>query len=60
MSSTGARRYHHGAGRNRKSLFVLPCWAVDAAGAVGGGAAPDALIAAGTVAMLARGRVDAA
>ena len=33
--------------------------AVDAAGAVGGGAAPDALVAAGAVAVLARGRVDA-
>ena len=38
---------------------MLPCWAVDAAGTVGGGAAPDALVAAGTVAVLARGRVDA-
>ena len=34
--------------------------AVDAAGAVGGGAAPDALVAAGTVAVLARRGVDAA
>ena len=33
--------------------------AVDAAGAVGGGAAPDALVAAGAVAVLARGGVDA-
>ena len=32
--------------------------AVDAAGAVGGGAAPDALVAAGTVAVLARRGVD--
>jgi len=30
------------------------------AGAVGGGAAPNSLVAAGTVAMLARGGVDAA
>ena len=34
--------------------------AVDAAGAVGGGAAPDALVGAGAVAVLARGRVDTA
>ena len=34
--------------------------AVDAAGAVGGGAAPDALVAAGTVAVLARRGVNAA
>ena len=33
--------------------------AVDAAGAVGGGTAPDALVGAGAVAVLARGRVDA-
>ena len=33
--------------------------AVDATGAVGGGAAPDALVAARAVAVLARGRVDA-
>ena len=40
-------------------LLVLSGWAVDAAGAVGGGAAPDALVAARTMAVLARGRVDA-
>ena len=39
---------------------MFPGRAVDAAGAVGGGAAPDALVAAGAVAVLARGRVDAA
>ena len=33
--------------------------AVDAAGAVGGGAAPDALVGAGAVAVLARRGVDA-
>ena len=33
--------------------------AVDAAGAVGGGAAPDALVGARTVAVLARRGVDA-
>ena len=33
---------------------------VDAAGTVGGGAAPDALVTAGTMTVLARGRVDAA
>ena len=33
--------------------------AVDAGGAVGCGAAPDALVGAGAVAVLARGRVDA-
>ena len=33
--------------------------AVDACGAVGGGSAPDALVAAGPMAVLARGRVDA-
>ena len=38
---------------------MLPGWAVDAAGAVGGGAAPDALVAAWAVAVLASGRVDA-
>ena len=39
---------------------MLPGWAVDAAGAIGGGAAPDALVAAWAMAVLARGRVDAA
>ena len=34
--------------------------AVDAAGAIRGGAAPDALVGAWAVAVLARGRVDAA
>ena len=38
---------------------MLAGGAVDTAGAVGGGAAPDALVGAGTVAVLARGRVDA-
>ena len=33
--------------------------AVDAAGAVGGGTAPDALVGAGTVAVLARRGADA-
>jgi len=42
------------------SLLVLPGWAMDAAGAVGGGAAPDALVAAWAMAVLARGRADAA
>ena len=42
------------------SLLVLAGRAVDAAGAVGGGAAPDALVAAGAVAVLARGGVYAA
>ncbi len=42
------------------SLLVLPGGAVVAAGAVGGGAAPDALVAAGAVAVLLRGRVVAA
>ena len=32
--------------------------AVDATGAVGGGATPDALVAPGAVAVLARGGVD--
>ena len=32
---------------------------MDASGAGGGGAAPDALVRAGAVAVLARGRVDA-
>ena len=39
---------------------MLPGRAVVAAGAVGGGAAPDALVAAGAVAVLARGGRDAA
>ena len=39
---------------------MLPGRAVVAAGAVGGGAAPDALVAAGTVAVLLRGRMVAA
>ena len=39
---------------------MFPSRAVDAAGAVGGGAAPDALVGARSVAMLASGRVDAA
>ena len=38
---------------------MLPGRAVDAAGAVGGGTAPDALVAAGTVAVLARRGMDA-
>ena len=39
---------------------MLPCRAVVTAGAVGGGAAPDALVAAGAVAVLLRGRMVAA
>ena len=39
---------------------MLSGWAVDAAGAVGGGTAPDALVAAGAVAVLLRGGVVAA
>ena len=38
---------------------MLAGGAVDAPGAVGGGAAPDALVAAGAVAVLARGGVNA-
>ena len=38
---------------------MLPCRAMDAAGAVGGGAAPDALVGAGAMAVLASRRVDA-
>ncbi len=45
--------------QGQESLFVLPGRAVDAAGAVGSGAAPDALVGAGAMAVLARGRVDA-
>ena len=41
------------------SLLMLTGWAVDAAGTVGGGAAPDALVGAGAVAVLARRGVDA-
>ena len=41
------------------SLLVLAGRAVDAAGAVGGGTAPDALVGAGAVAVLARRGVDA-
>ena len=37
---------------------MLAGWAVDATRAVRGGTAPDALVGAGTVAVLARGRVD--
>ena len=40
------------------SLLVLPGWAMDTAGAVGGGAAPDALVAAWAMAVLARWGVD--
>ena len=39
---------------------MLPGRAMDAAGAIGGRAAPDALVGAGTVAVLARGRMDTA
>ena len=39
---------------------MLSGWAVVTAGAVGGGAAPDALVAAGAVAVLLRGRMVAA
>ena len=42
------------------SLLVLAGRAVVAAGAVGGGAAPDALVGAGAVAVLFRRRVVAA
>ena len=38
---------------------MLAGGAVDAAGAVGGGAAPDALVGARAMAVLARGGVDA-
>ena len=38
---------------------MLAGGAVDAAGAVGGGTAPDALVAARAVAVLTRGGVDA-
>ena len=38
---------------------MLPGRAVVAAGTIGGGATPDALVAAGAVAVLTRGRVDA-
>ena len=41
-------------------LLVLAGRAVNAAGAVGCGAAPDALVATGAVAVLARGGVYAA
>ena len=40
-------------------LLMLAGGAVDAAGAVGGGAAPDALVGTGAVAVLTRRRVDA-
>ena len=40
------------------SLLVLAGRAVDATGAVGGRTAPDALVAAGAMAMLARWGVD--
>ena len=40
-------------------LLVLSGRAVDAAGAVGSGAAPDALVGAGAMAVLASRRVDA-
>ena len=39
---------------------MLSGWAVDTAGAVGGGTTPDAFVAAGAVPMFARRRVDAA
>ena len=38
-------------------LLMLPGRAVITAGAVGGGAAPDALVAAGAVAVLLRGQM---
>ena len=38
---------------------MLAGGAVVAAGAVGGGATPDALVGTGAMAVLARGRVDA-
>ena len=40
-------------------FLVLPSRTVDTTGTIGGGAAPDALIGAGTVAVLARWGVDA-
>ena len=39
---------------------MLASRAMDATGAIGGGAAPDALVGAGTMAMFARGRMNAA
>ena len=57
--SNDPKWHRHAAGWNRESLLMLAGGAVDAAGAVGGGAAPDALVGAGAVAVLARGRVDA-
>ena len=48
------------AAQNDSGLLLVPSGgAVDAAGAIRGGAAPDALIATWAVAVLARGRVDA-
>ncbi len=42
------------------TLLLMPSGrAVNAAGAIRGGAAPDALVGAGAVAVLSRGRVDA-
>ena len=44
----------------RALFFVAASWAVNAAGASGSGAAPNALVGAGAMAVLARGRMDAA
>jgi len=46
--------------RSLNSLLMLAGWAVDTAGTVSAGTTPDAFVAAGAVAMLARRRVDAA
>ena len=51
--------HRHTADCNRESLLVLAGRAVDATRAVGGGAAPDALVGAEPVTMLAHGRMDA-
>ena len=59
MSAADARWHCQAACCNRESLLVLPGRTVDAAGAVGSGAAPDTLVGTGAVAVLARGRVDA-
>ncbi len=57
--SNDPKWHRHAADCNRESLLMLAGGAVDAAGAVGGGAAPDALVGAGTMAVLARRGVDA-
>ena len=58
----GKRKWQYVQGgtlRSKKLLLMLAGRAVDAAGAIGGRAAPDALVAAGAVAVLARWRVNA-